>query len=104
MELDAVCDELVRAINLVAFDVCDPRTRTYNREADPLKVNVSWALVAPIPQSLHTPLRKLVRQHVAARGMSVGKIELERRVTITLYLRALRGPAYRPGDSPNSDL
>jgi len=99
MDLDATCDELIRAVNLVAFDVCDPRTRTYIRDADPLKVTARWSLRGPIADTLHTPLRKMIRQQVAARGMSVGRIELNGSVAITLYLRALRGPAYRHEES-----
>lgn len=94
-----MCDELIRAINLVAFDVCDPRSRIYIRDADPLKVTAQWAALGPIPDALHTPLRKMIRQRVAARGLSVGKIQLRGGVALTLYLRALRGPAYRPDDS-----
>lgn len=97
---DALCDEIARMVNLVAFDACDLQSRSYIKDVDPLKFAVQWRLVAPIPDMLHTPLRKMVRDTAARYGFRTGKITFSQTLHIDLYGRHLRGPAYVHDVSP----
>lgn len=102
MELDVLSNGIVRMVNLVAFDVCDTTSLTYTRDADPLKVTASWRIIAPISPQLFTPIRKAVREQVITAGALPGKIVLDGRLAVTIYLKTLRGPAYVEGVSPKS--
>jgi len=104
MDIDQLSAGIARMVNLIAFDVCDVASLTYSRDADPLKVTATWRVVAPIAEALHTPLRRAIRAQVIDGGALPGKIEVGSRLSVTIYLKTLRPPAYRDGDSPQSDL
>lgn len=104
MDIDQLCMGIARMVNLIAFDACDVASLTYSRDADPLKVTATWRAVAPIAETLHTPLRRAIRAQVVQGGALPGKIELGARLSVTIYLKSLRSPAYRDGDSPQGGL
>lgn len=100
---DRVCKDIARLVNLIAFDVCDVGSLQYIREADALKVTAVWRILAPIPDHLHTPMRKAIRALVTETGTVLpGAIGFEGgTLRIVLYKKQLRGPAYDPDVSPN---
>jgi hypothetical protein len=92
--------EVIRLINLVAFDVCVLDEHTVLPHTNPLQVTLRCPLRDTIAPTLHPYLRNSIKITAKAHNLYAGKIGLERELTIRLYLEGLRAPAYVHGESP----
>lgn len=90
-------------INLVAFDVCVHEELVAHPHTNPLQVTLRCPIRGEIPTELHPHLRNSIKTTAMGYNMYAGKIELSRELTIRLYLRGLRSPAYVHGDSPQDN-
>jgi hypothetical protein len=94
-------DEIIRLVNLVAFDVCDKERVTWVDDADPLKRTIICPMRNEIPQMLQKHLRAAIKKHALTHNCYAGRIRLEGTLEVALYAQALRGPAYMHGVSPS---
>ena len=91
--------KIIRLINLVTIDTCDPTSLKYESTADPLKKIVYCRLNADIQKELHTFLRKTIKKTVLKSNVWIGKISFDNRMlTMSIYKKRLREPAYKPED------
>lgn len=90
----SVATHLIRMINLVAFDVCDTEEIVISQPADPLSFIIKCPLREAIHKALHPHIRKGLKQEARARDMLIGRVSLEHEISITVYQKTLRKPAY----------
>lgn len=97
--------QAIRIVNLIAFDVCDPATLQIIRDsADPLKAHARASLTARLRPKMQTRLRKVIKTTLKSKGALVGKIRFDRgALEITLYLKRLHEPAWKPTTEPSED-
>lgn len=81
-------------INLVAFDICEIDDIEISQPADPLSFIIKCSLREPIEGTLHKHIRKALKREAMSLDMLVGRVGLEREITITVYQKSLRKPAY----------
>lgn len=93
-------DEIIRLVNLVAFDVCDRELVTWVDDADPLKRTITCPMRNQIPQMLQKHLRAAIKKHALTHKCYAGRVRLDGILEVALYAQSLRQPAYVHGQSP----
>lgn len=91
-------------INLVAFDICEIEDIEISQPADPLSFIIKCPMREAIHKALHPHIRKGLKREARARDMLIGRVSLEHVISITVYQKALRKPAYiHEEESTNND-
>lgn len=90
----SIAERFIKMINLVAFDVCRPEEITISQPADPLSFIIKCPLREAIHTALHPHIRKALKREARELDMLVGRVGLKRELTITVYQKSLRKPAY----------
>lgn len=101
MNLSPIAQSIARIIDLMSMGACDVSQTQVTPTVNPLVFDITTPLHAPVEPSLHTPLRKLIKQRCAEHVPRVyaGKITFsEARVHVTLYLERRITPAWLEPD------
>jgi hypothetical protein len=98
--LDTIGLNIIRLVNLIAFDVCDLNCARVISGDNPLHKVLECPILGHIDPTLHPKLRTAIKDYVKADGIYAGKISLVRNLRVDLYLKNLRKPAYVHGESP----
>ena len=106
-ELASLGQDIVKYVNLAAFDVCDPAKVKVSDTVSPLVKKVTAPLTGEVPNVARAPLRKMIKKSCKARGVLAGAITLEAPlISVTLYLKRRVTPAWlrdSPEDSQTGD-
>lgn len=101
IDLAPVALSIGRIIDLFSIGACDVYASSVTATVNPLVFNADIPLHAPVDDTLHTPLRKLIKQRLAEMKPRVypGKISFQpNRVSVTLYLERRVTPAWLEPD------
>jgi len=106
-ELTSLAEDIVKYVNLVAFDVCDPAHVKVSDTASPLVKRVTAPLLNDVPKISQAPLRKMIKKSCKGKGVLAGAIKLKApRLDVVIYLKRRVTPAWTretPVDSQKSD-
>lgn len=104
MDLKNIKNMLVRLIDLIAFDVCHRSQAYWEDDADPITKILNIPLRHEIPKELHTNLRKAIKSTLLKEyDCYSGYIRFGKSLTIKVYFKNLRKPAFDPNLSPRED-
>ena len=106
-ELTSLAKDIVKYVNLVAFDICDVDHVKVSDTASPLVKRVTAPLTKDVPQIAQAPLRKMIKKSCKSRDTLAGAIKLNAPyLDVVIYLKRRVTPAWlikNPEDSQTND-
>ena len=106
-ELTSLAEDIVKYVNLVAFDICDAAHIKVSDTASPLVKRVTAPLTKDVPKIAQPPLRKMIKKSCKSRDTLAGAIKLNAPyLDVVIYLKRRVIPAWlreTPVDSQTSD-
>ena len=93
-DLSQLSDDILKLVNLVAFDVIQPNTLTVNDTVNPLVKIISAPLVGSIDKAYQPNLRKLLKSTCVRRDVYAGEIKLDNIFSVKIYLKRRITPAW----------
>lgn len=93
-DLTRLSVDIVKLVNLVAFDVLDPETCAVSDTVNPLVKYVTAAKVGQIPKEHKSELRRLIKKTCIRYDMYAGEIRLDTDFAVKVYLKRRIKPAW----------
>lgn len=99
-ELSSLGNEIIKAVNLAAFDICDPDQLEVLDTASPLTKRLRAPLIKDAPKITQAPLRKMIKKICMSKNTFAGAIKLNYpHLEVVIYLKRRITPAWLR-DSP----
>ena len=93
-DLTSLSEEIIKMINLVAFDVCNTQEIKVNDTVSPVVKRINAPVQGQIEKSMHTHLRKLIKKICIRNGVYAGAIKFTPNIDIVIYLKRRVTPAW----------
>ena len=96
-ELQHQVEAIERLVNLVTIDAISTGQSCISDDTDPLKKVITFNLITPIPDDLHSRMRKMIKSQLWTDYTACGKVTFSRHtLRVGVYLKGLRRPAWTP--------
>ena len=100
-DLSPLASDIVKLVNLVAFDVLDSYTTTVNDTVNPLVKTINAHMVSSIDKRYHANLRKLIKKTCIRHDTYAGQINLAGSFSVKIYLKRRIKPAWLRDTDPS---